>query len=73
MNSINPKSFKTLLVLFGTSILLILIFLILKVFFQKDKTLELKNFNSHKVVEKQTPKKEVEEVKKDKFLLLPSK
>lgn len=76
MNSLNPQSLKKLLVALGLSVLIIIVFLVLKVFLQEDKTITLKSFKTHEGTENKTlnetsltPAQE----EKKKIIILPSK
>jgi len=72
-NTFNPQLLKKLLLAIGLSILLIIIFLILRVFLDEEKDIRHNSFTksiSEKLVQEE--KKEIKEEEK-KLLLLPSK
>lgn len=76
MNSINPQSLKKLLISLALSILIIIVFLILQVFLQEDKDVELKSFKDSSTLEVQNIQEEIQkevEGKKEKILILPAK
>ncbi|PHR57558.1 MAG: hypothetical protein COA44_05855 [Arcobacter sp.] len=74
MNSFNPQSLKKLLIVLGISIFIIIIFLILKVFLQEEKNIELKSFKKNKIEKaSQTEVQKVQKNKEQRFLLLPAK
>jgi len=69
MNTFTPQSLKKLLIALGLSILIIMIFLLLKLFFTQAKTTQYKEFKHAKA-----PQKETKQIKEEpKLLLLPSK
>ncbi|MDF1880147.1 hypothetical protein JHD50_02320 [Sulfurimonas sp. MAG313] len=71
MNTLTPQSLKQLLYALALSLLIIMVFLIFKFFFQEQKILQTHSFSTaSKTQKKETMNKE--KVQK-KFLLLPSK
>ena len=76
MNSITPKSLKTLLYSLAFSLFIIILFLFLKMLFQESHVLEVKSFESNtskqvQSIQNNSPKDEKN--KESKLFLLPSK
>ena len=73
MNTFTPQSFKKLLIGFSLSLIIITIFLISKVIFQEDKSIDLKTFNTSKQEKPQDISQNNNKEEKTKLMLLPSK
>ena len=71
MNTLNPQSLKRLLLAFGLSISIIIVFLILRLYLSEEKEITHKSFTkpaSEQVIQEEDIKEE-----ERKFRLLPSK
>jgi len=73
MNSLTPQNLKKLLIGFSLSLLIITVFLISKVIFHEDKSINLKTFNVNKQETPQNLPKSSSKEEKSKLMLLPAK